>query len=457
MAGSGISRSASQGEPDVVVTVVRGHTQEASQVFKLGEESGRLSVGSRADWMVSGPGVMPVHLWLSFDGQQLFAASGEGTASLQGRALSEGWTAVPVGAELRFGFALLRVSREATRASAKRKPSRKSSLPIAVLAIGAGVLVLLVVGFVAVKLGGSSQAPRAEPLASAAASAAERAPAVTSPTAAKNEPREAAAALLPPVADDVAPSLPATPTPSPVPLADAPDAQSPTLKPPAAYPQNIANRPVPRIGDKPWLISEEWRAHHERQLRSPARLTAKVIFLGDSITEAWGFAPAYKEAFGKYAPFNLGLAGDTTQNVLWRIEHGALDDAHPQVVVLLIGINNLAGGFTAEQTSDGVRAIVAAVQAHLPSTRILLLGVLPARAEPTNALRQSIKDTNRLLQGLAKPGRVELHDVGSVLLESDGSITKLTMRDFVHPTPEAFERLSQAVAPFLDAMLAPAN
>jgi hypothetical protein len=41
-----------------------------------------------------------------------------------------------------------------------------------------------------------------------------------------------------------------------------------------------------------------------------------------------------------------------------------------------------------------------------------------------------------------------------VLLEPDGSITKSTLRDFVHPTPEGFERLSRAVAPFLDALMA---
>lgn len=228
---------------------------------------------------------------------------------------------------------------------------------------------------------------------------------------------------------------------------------SAALKSPGAYPQNVANRPVPRIGAKPWLISEEWKAHHERHLRALGRATAKVIFLGDSITEGWGVAPAYREQFGKYSPLNFGIANDTTQNVLWRIEHGALDGTNPRAVVLMVGINNLAGGFSPEQTADGVRAVVASIRAHAPSAQVLLLGVLPARQDSANPLRQSIKDANQLLQGLAQPGKVEVRDVGELLLEPDGSIAKATMRDFVHPTAEGFSRLSQATAPFLDAVM----
>jgi len=122
-------------------------------------------------------------------------------------------------------------------------------------------------------------------------------------------------------------------------------------------------------------------------------------------------------------------------------------------VVLMVGVNNLAGGFTPEQTADGVRAIVNAIQTHVPEARVLLLCVLPARQDSANPLRQSIKDANRLLQGLAKPGKVDVHDLGSILLEPDGSIAKTTMRDFLHPTPDGFARLSQAVAPIVDAML----
>lgn len=229
----------------------------------------------------------------------------------------------------------------------------------------------------------------------------------------------------------------------------------PSAKLRAAYPQNVANRAVPRLGDKPWLISEEWRARHERQLRSPARKSAQLVFLGDSITEGWGAVTAFRQHFGRYAPLNLGIAGDMTQNVLWRIEHGALEGLTAKVVVLLIGVNNLGGGFPPEETADGVRATIAAVRERLPGARVVLLGILPARRELEHPLRQRILETNRLLESLVEPEHVEYHDIGAVLLEVDGRISPLMTRDFLHPTAEGFERLSTALDPLLAPLFEP--
>ncbi len=216
-----------------------------------------------------------------------------------------------------------------------------------------------------------------------------------------------------------------------------------------AYPQNVSDRPVPRIGNQPWEIDEHWRAQHERLLRDRRRREAKLVFLGDSITQAFGMAPAYKQTFGKYEPLNLGLSGDHTQNVLWRIEHGALDGLSPEVVVVLIGINNLGGGFSPAETVSGVRAVVSAVQAHLPTTPIVLLGILPARHEPGAPLRQKIAEANRALAKQPPTGRVTFQDIGKVLVEPDGTISKEILRDYLHPTAAGYERLSAALLPLI--------
>jgi lysophospholipase L1-like esterase len=220
-----------------------------------------------------------------------------------------------------------------------------------------------------------------------------------------------------------------------------------------AYPQNVADKPVPRLGNEPWLISEEWRSQHERQLGAPRRAEAKVVFLGDSITAGWRGAPAYREAFSKYTPLNLGVAGDHTQNVLWRIQQGTLDGLSPQVVVVMIGVNNLGGGFTPEATVGGVQAVVSAVQERLPRTRILLLAILPARHSREEGLRSKIADTNALLARIGWPGSVSFRDVGSVFLDSEGKISKTVMRDFLHPTAEGYELLCASVDPLIQELL----
>ncbi|HEY6723604.1 MAG TPA: GDSL-type esterase/lipase family protein, partial [Polyangiaceae bacterium] len=220
-----------------------------------------------------------------------------------------------------------------------------------------------------------------------------------------------------------------------------------------AFPQNVADKPVPRVGTEPWQISEEWLGQHERQLQAPRRAEAQVVFLGDSITAGWRSAPAYRAAFAKYAPLNLGVAGDHTQNVLWRIQQGALDGISPRVVVVMIGVNNLGGGFTPQATVSGVQAVVSAVQERLPRSRILLLGILPARHSPSEGLRSKIAEANRLLAAAGWSGATEFRDVGAAFLDPEGKIQKTVMRDFLHPTGEGYQLLSDSVEPLISRLL----
>ncbi len=413
----------------LVVTVVRGDTTRAEQVFVPGQIEQQLTVGSRGDWTIPGPGILPRHFRLRFEGGRLFAANGDAVLYVSERPMSEGWQGLDDGAELRFGFGMLRVSRQERRVPGPAALSARSRrLGWALGVAGALISSLALAGFIKTK----HSAARTDKVRAPIARAAPSTTPLLASSPVESAPATSSAPPLAPSAADVAPE------------------PAPQLKPRAAYPQNIANRPVPRTGDKPWLISSEWRAQHERQLRAAGRKSAQLVFLGDSITEGWGVAPAFREHFARYSPLNLGIAGDTTQNVLWRVEHGALDGTTPKAVVVLIGVNNLGGGFSAEDTADGVRATVAAVRSHLPATRVLLLAILPARQEPENPLRQRIRETNRLLEGLADPPHVEFHDLGSVLLDTDGRISALMTRDFLHPTLEGFKRLSSALAPLLE-------
>ena len=74
----------------------------------------------------------------------------------------------------------------------------------------------------------------------------------------------------------------------------------------------------------------------------------------------------------------FGIGGDSTQHLLWRLDHGEIDGIHPKVVVLLIGTNNLVSHTPAE-IAEGITAVVAKLREKLPASRILLLGLFPAR------------------------------------------------------------------------------
>ncbi|MEP7048918.1 MAG: GDSL-type esterase/lipase family protein [Pseudomonadota bacterium] len=506
---------------ELVVTLLDGDAREVSRTFESGKGHAPFSVGLQGDWIVAAEGVANVHLWLEFDGQQLYAACAAGaTAYVLDQRLDEARREVPARSELRFGQARMKVFRRspalarpgtpqpdvAHRADAQRpvlavraEPlspmERAAALPLPRFfrdRLGAGSIARPVVpepdrararGLPAAASrvmtpvnGGSLRARRTGPKWPLVAIPALVLPllagllwltsfrghrqlsgAVPGPSATAPAPAGTASVTRTeqPRAEVPLPPLPALETQAVLPVApsDVSPPKAPVPMPQKAYRQDVTDKPVPRIGAEPSTISEEWRAHHERQLHAPNRAAAKVIFLGDSITEGWGVAPAYRDRFDKYKPLNLGISGDFTQNVLWRIDQGALSGTNPEALVLMIGVNNLAGGFSPKETVAGIRAIVAAVQTRLPNTQVLLLAILPARQSPGDPLRQRIIEANGLLAGLAGLARVRIHDVGAVLLEPDGTLSKTTTRDFLHPTAAGYERLSEAVAPLLDTLL----
>jgi hypothetical protein len=92
---------------------------------------------------------------------------------------------------------------------------------------------------------------------------------------------------------------------------------------------------------EPQAKTGAWLTQHQQLLETSKthKSQIKVIFLGDSITEGWKYNG--QELWAKhYAPrgaYNYGISGDTTQNVLWRIENHEFDGLTPKVVVLKIG------------------------------------------------------------------------------------------------------------------------
>src|SRR6478672_13758271 len=130
-----------------------------------------------------------------------------------------------------------------------------------------------------------------------------------------------------------------------------------------------------------------------------------VIFLGDSITNGWEGQKAWQEHFGAFKPVNLGIGGDQTGHVLWRITDGhEIDNLNPKAAVIMIGTNN-TGGHTAEQIAGGIKAIVEELHKQKPEMKVLLLGVFPRASgvpkdeavAPADKLNPKIKAINEII------------------------------------------------------------
>jgi len=191
-----------------------------------------------------------------------------------------------------------------------------------------------------------------------------------------------------------------------------------------------------------------WVSRHEG-INSAARLgTTKLLFLGDSITQAWETKGEIDAIWQKYyvprRALNAGISGDRTQNVLWRLQNGNIDGIKPKLAVLMIGTNNSADN-TSEQIAEGIKAIVAVLREKLPDTKILLLAIFPRGPDADEPRRKGCRGVNEIIQKLADDKSLFYLDIGKNFLQEDGELTKEIMPDFLHLSPKGYQIWADAM------------
>ena len=227
---------------------------------------------------------------------------------------------------------------------------------------------------------------------------------------------------------------------------------------------NTAIIPAPRDANDGRFGGQAFIERHEEFLKLAREKPCEIVFLGDSITDMWreddrsGVARGkrvWEKYFEPLHALNFGIGGDRTQHVLWRIEHGELDAIRPKAVVLLIGSNNTGiervegkvgrpRNLTPEVIA-GVKAVVAALRAKLPETKILLLGIFPRGEKPDLPQRQQIREVNAAIAPLHDGQHVFFLDIGDKFLKPDGAIAREVMPDSTHPNEKGYEIWAKAI------------
>lgn len=225
------------------------------------------------------------------------------------------------------------------------------------------------------------------------------------------------------------------------------------------YPDVLQVRPPPPNSAIIPALSPQFRGKHENNLAVARQGDAELLFMGDSITDFWrntegAFAgyPVQQQYFSQWKVANFGIAGDTTQGVLYRLQNGEGQGFKPRAVMLMIGTNNTARNSAAE-IAEGIGAVVLELQKNFPEARILLLGVFP-RSRPGDPVRDTIAQINNTIQKLDDGRRVFYLDIGSKFLDAQGNIPNDVMSDGLHPGPKGYDIWAQAVIEPLTALMA---
>ena len=227
----------------------------------------------------------------------------------------------------------------------------------------------------------------------------------------------------------------------------------------------VAATPISRM-ETGW-----WRARHEAKLAEARSRRIDLVWLGDSITMDWEldgpeewrrFVPVWNRFYADRNALNLGFGGDNTAHLLWRMQNGELEGLRPKAAVILIGANNMGRvRWSAPQSIAGVTAVVDEARRRMPTTKLLLISVLPSiRSKYVDRTTEAINRELAIRYGNAAVPGVTYVDVSRVFMK-DGAVDRTQFFDDqltppnppLHPTPQAQGRMAEAIEPTLAVML----
>ena len=205
----------------------------------------------------------------------------------------------------------------------------------------------------------------------------------------------------------------------------------------------------------------DWAVRHEAALKEKTRKNPEVVLVGDSITHLWGGVPetpgrnpngarAFEKTFAGRRVLNLGFGWDRTQNVLWRLDHGELEELRPALVVVNIGTNNFAGTPNARENTpaeiaEGVREVLLRIRAKTPGAKIVLMGLFPRGEKADDPMRAKVVAVNQLIAEFGKSTGITFLDIREKLTQPDGTISREMMGDFLHPAERGYEIWGEAL------------
>lgn len=201
-----------------------------------------------------------------------------------------------------------------------------------------------------------------------------------------------------------------------------------------------------------------WQVRHERVRQYNRDLKPDYVMIGDSITHYWGGEPSgdynpvspatWQKLFNPHIVSNMGFGFDYVDNAYFRVQDGELDGISPRVIIVLLGTNNLGHRKDSPQAcADNIKALVRLIRHKCPSSKILLLGILPRQEQ---YLADPIRQTNQLLAQLDNGRSVFFANPGKAFLSADGYSPKsVYMRDMVHPNAKGYELLAKELCVLL--------
>ena len=208
-----------------------------------------------------------------------------------------------------------------------------------------------------------------------------------------------------------------------------------------------------------WLEGRDWRLQHEDCVALAESPRHDLVLLGDSITQSFGgegrrtWQPGRSildRTFEGLRVGNMGISGDRTQHLLWRLENGALSGPAPEAYLVAIGTNNI-GHDDPEAIAHGIEKIVRLIHARRPQSMILLCPILPRGFLREDPAREAARAVNEQIRALVALERVWWVECDKTFLEEDGTLRRSYFApDGLHLAAPGYEAWGHAIGHTLE-------
>jgi lysophospholipase L1-like esterase len=187
-------------------------------------------------------------------------------------------------------------------------------------------------------------------------------------------------------------------------------------------------------------------------LAAPAKFELRVVFMGDSITDAW-VSPEFGGFFPGKPYVDRGISGQTTPQMLIRFRPDVIA-LQPKIVVILAGTNDIAGN-TGPMTVGQIEANLVSM-AELAKTnkiRVVLASVLPVsnyghdrQGNPLdmriNRPPEKILELNAWIKKYAEANGHTYLDYFSAMVDPQGLLQQDLSDDGLHPNAKGYAMMT---------------
>lgn len=182
-------------------------------------------------------------------------------------------------------------------------------------------------------------------------------------------------------------------------------------------------------------------------------LDENIVFFGDSITSGYKI----EEFYPKNNVINSGTSGDTTENLLERMED--VYKYNPSKVFILIGINDLNRGKSIDEITKNIQKIINNIKANRKYTKIYIESVYPINRNVFEEKDYSfnekinndiIKELNNKIKILCKENKIQYIDVYNSLLDNDGNLKDIYTNEGLHLSDLGYFKVTTSLNKYIN-------